>query len=78
MKTAISIPDTVFEAAEETAARLGMSRSQLYTKAVAAFVERQRRRAVTEELNAVYQRTASKMDPVLARLQFGSLPKEDW
>ena len=39
MKTAISIPDPIFQAAEEAAARLSMSRSQLYTKAVAAFVE---------------------------------------
>lgn len=38
MKTAISIPDDVFERAERTAARLGWSRSQLYTRAVAAFL----------------------------------------
>ena len=78
MKTAISIPDPVFKAAEETAARLGMSRSQLYTKAVAAFVERQRRRAVTEALDEVYAGNDSRLDPVLERMQFASLPKEDW
>ncbi|HEX9737109.1 MAG TPA: ChpI protein, partial [Thermoanaerobaculia bacterium] len=30
MKTAISLPDPLFEAAEALAARLSMSRSQLY------------------------------------------------
>jgi hypothetical protein len=33
MKTAISIPDPVFEAAEMFARRTGMSRSQLFTAA---------------------------------------------
>jgi metal-responsive CopG/Arc/MetJ family transcriptional regulator len=36
MKTAISIPDDVFEQVEETAARLGMSRSELLTRAARA------------------------------------------
>jgi metal-responsive CopG/Arc/MetJ family transcriptional regulator len=36
MKTAVSMPDSIFEAAEALAKRLRMSRSQLYTKAVQA------------------------------------------
>lgn len=32
MKTAISIPDPIFEAAEGFARRLGMSRSELYAR----------------------------------------------
>jgi len=38
MKTAISIPDRVFRSAEQLAARLGVSRSELYSKALAALV----------------------------------------
>ncbi|EIJ36932.1 hypothetical protein Thini_4454 [Thiothrix nivea DSM 5205] len=34
MKTAISIPDPVFQAAELFARHFGISRSELYTKAV--------------------------------------------
>ena len=34
MKTAISIPDEVFRSAERLAQRLGVSRSELYAKAV--------------------------------------------
>ena len=34
MKTAISIPDPVFRSAERLAARLGLSRSELYCRAL--------------------------------------------
>ena len=78
MKTAISIPDPIFEAAEETASRLGMSRSQLYAKAVEVFVERHHRERIKEALNAVYGSRDSKLDPVLAEMQFMSLPDDDW
>jgi hypothetical protein len=39
MKTAISIPDDVFHLAEAAAKRLEMSRSELYTRAVQAFLD---------------------------------------
>jgi hypothetical protein len=39
MKTALSTPDDVWYAAEELSQRLGVSRSELSTKAVAAFDE---------------------------------------
>jgi predicted transcriptional regulator len=80
MKTAISIPDPVFEAAEQLAKRLGKSRSQLYSEAVAQYVERRSDAAVTERLNAIYatEPELSKLDPVLEALQWRSLPKEEW
>ena len=78
MKTAISIPDPIFEAAEETASRLGMSRSQLYAKAVEAFIEKLNRKRIKETLNEVYGSQDSKLDPVLAQMQFTSLPEEEW
>ncbi len=78
MKTAISVPDPIFEEAEETVARLGMSRSQLYAKAVQIFVAQHRRERVREALEAVYGSQDSGPDPVLARMQAMSLPKEEW
>jgi metal-responsive CopG/Arc/MetJ family transcriptional regulator len=39
MKTAISIPDDVFRAAERTAKRLGMSRSELFSRAAIEFLK---------------------------------------
>jgi antitoxin MazE6 len=80
MKTAISIPDPVFEAAEELAKRLGKSRSQFYSEAVARYVEQQSETAVTERLNAIYgaEPQLSKLDPIVEALQWRSLPKEEW
>lgn len=80
MKTAISIPDKVFEAAERAAKKLGVSRSELYANAVREFIERYRRENVTEKLNKVYaeDESVSKLDRRLEALQTRSLEKEDW
>jgi predicted transcriptional regulator len=78
MKTAISIPDAVFRSAEQFAKSAKMSRSRLYAKAVAEYVERHRQRGITEALDEVYGKTPSKMDTVLAKLQQMSIFKEEW
>lgn len=78
MKTAVSIPDDVFYAAEELSRRLGLSRSELYTKAVAAFLEHQRATGVKEALDAIYAVQDSRLDLELVRLQALSLPREEW
>jgi hypothetical protein len=80
MKTAISIPDPTFEAAEKLARRLGMSRSQLYTKAIDALVEQYRHSGVTEQLNAVFEANpeAGHLDEGVRELQVQSLTKDDW
>ena len=80
MKTAISIPDRLFEAAERLATRLGMSRSELYSKAVSRFIQENHALGVREQLDAVYatDQASSQIDPFLTRLQIASLPEEDW
>ena len=78
MKTAISIPDVVFRAAEQFARKSKISRSSLYTKAISEYVEKHRRRGITEALDEIHGKLPSKMDPVLAKLQQISIFKEDW
>jgi metal-responsive CopG/Arc/MetJ family transcriptional regulator len=78
MKTAVSIPDPVFNAAEELAAHLGVSRSQLYSRALSEYLEDRLDRRVTERLNEVYAGQSSELDPTLARLQSVSLPRDEW
>lgn len=78
MKTAVSIPDEVFEEAERTAKRLGVSRSELYATAVREFVGRYRREHITEKLNEIYAQADQTLDPTLERLQSRTLEKEDW
>ena len=78
MKTAISLPDSVFEEAEVLAQQLGLSRSELYTKALQVYLKRYNREQMLLKLNQVYSRESSELDPVMARMQFMSLPREDW
>ena len=78
MKTAISIPDEVFAAAEELADRLGISRSELYATAVAEYVKAVRSEGVTARLNAIYPAESSSLDPGLADVQLAALETEDW
>ena len=77
-KTPISLPDLVFEEAEALASQLGRSRSELYTKALQAYLRRHNRSRILSKLNQVYSEESSKLDPVLAKMQFMSLPHEDW
>ncbi len=78
MKTAISLPDPIFEEAEALAQQLGMSRSELYTKALKAYLKRYNRERMLSQLNEVYSQESSELDPVMAKMQFMSLPPEDW
>lgn len=78
MKTAISIPDELFEAADMAAKRLGISRSQLYARAVADYLTHHGSRGVTEQLDQVYQGQPSGLDAVLEQMQFASIDEEDW
>jgi antitoxin MazE6 len=53
MKTAIAVPDEVFEDAERLARRSGKSRSQLFGDAVREYVARHAREEVTEAMDRV-------------------------
>ncbi len=78
MKTAISIPDPVFEEADKLAKRMHVSRSKLYASAIQAYVEAHRANDITEALNRVYSKEDSSLDPVLAALQARALSRDDW
>ena len=78
MKTAISLPDAVFEQAEALAQQLGLSRSELYTKALQSYLKRYNHEQILLKLNQIYGAESSELDPVMARMQFMSLPHEDW
>ena len=78
VKTAISIPDPIFEAAEQLAEQLGISRSRLYATAVEQFVADHRLLDVTERLDAVYAENPAGVDPLFVALQSAVLDGEDW
>ena len=78
VKMEVSIPDTVFHAAESMASRMGMSRSEFYRRAVEDYIKSRGNGAVCEDLNAVYGEESLAVDDALARMQLTSLPDEDW
>jgi metal-responsive CopG/Arc/MetJ family transcriptional regulator len=78
MKTAISIPDTIYESAEQLASRLGQSRSQLYTLAVSRYLAEHKVDNVTQKLDEVYAALDSQLDAGLAKLQSKALSKDKW
>jgi hypothetical protein len=79
MKTAISLPDNLFKAAERLAGRLRLSRSELYQRALAEYLARHDEAIVTEQLDRVYgPAPGGGLDPVLDRLQWASLAREEW
>jgi hypothetical protein len=78
MKTAISLPDDIFRAAERVAKKKGLSRSELYARAIVALLRQEDDADVTAQLNRVYGDSDSRLDPVLAALPGRILEKEDW
>jgi metal-responsive CopG/Arc/MetJ family transcriptional regulator len=80
MKTAISLPDPLFEAADRLARQLGKSRSQLYAEALREYLERYRDEDITRRLNEIYdaEPELAELDPVLEALQLEVLRREKW
>lgn len=67
MKTAVSIPDEVFQEAEALADRLGWSRSQLYAHAVRLLIEAQGADPVTAALNDLADSGIAEAAPTVGR-----------
>lgn len=78
MKTAISIPDPLFQAAEKVAKQAGLSRSELYAKALSDYLEKQRGEWITEQMNRVCERADTGLDDFARELQARSIPPEKW
>lgn len=77
MKTAVSVPDDLFDEAEALARRLGLSRSEVYARALERFLRTHRVDRITEALNRVYAAGSSELDPTLARMQLETLRRAD-
>ena len=78
MKTAISIPDDIFQSAEQLARRMGLSRSELYVQAMKSYLQAHQDEGVTDTLNTIYREIHAQVDPVISSIQIRSLPKDDW
>jgi metal-responsive CopG/Arc/MetJ family transcriptional regulator len=79
MKTAISLPDDVFHAAERHAKRARKSRSQLYAEALAEYLARHAPDEVTEAMNRVAEQLGEpEPDPFLAASARRVFERSEW
>jgi metal-responsive CopG/Arc/MetJ family transcriptional regulator len=80
MKTAISIDDGLLQEADDTARRLGVSRSRLFALAVGDFLARQRQEQMLARLNKVYAGPAESETRLLKgmRSKMHRTLKERW
>lgn len=78
MKTAISIPDDIFEEAERLATDLKTSRSQLYSRALQEFVARHAPDRITEAMNRVVDEVGSEIDKFSQRAAYRVLERVEW
>lgn len=78
MKTDISIPNPLFEAATKLAQKLDMSLSELYTAALVAYIAIYENEDITAQLNEVYEAEGSGLEPELVALQVAAIGEESW
>ena len=78
MKVAISVPDNIYRAADKAARRMRVPRSQLYARAVEAYLKLPEGQDVTERLNAVYGDEIRERDPFLEKAARATLRRARW
>ena len=69
MKTDISIPNAIYQAAEKLAKELGVSLSELYAAALTAYVSQHEKKNIAEKIDAVYVTEPSSIEPEMVELQ---------
>jgi predicted transcriptional regulator len=78
MKTAISVPDEIFENAERLAKRLKRSRSELYSRALAEYLARHATDQVTEAMNEVLASVEEPADSFTTGAARRALRRNEW
>jgi predicted transcriptional regulator len=78
MKTAVSIPDNLFQRAEDLARKLGKSRSQIYREALTEYVLRRDPQSVTSALDEIVDQTGGETDRWLDEAARRALERSEW
>jgi Ribbon-helix-helix protein, copG family len=78
MKTAVSIPDDVFEKAERLARRMKKSRSELFSRALTEYVARHAPDHVTEAMNKVCAEIGIEPEPFGSAAARRTLERVEW
>lgn len=78
MKVAVSIPEQVFREAERVQRRLRVPRSQLYARALEAFVKRHSGAEITAKINATLAKIGDQAEPGWDHPGLEVLRRERW
>ena len=78
MKTAVSIPDPLFESADRVAKHLRISRSELYARALGEFLQEHDPDRITQALDVLYAEEPDELDDALLEMQHHALGNERW
>ena len=78
MKTAVSIPDAIFEKAERLARRARLSRSAIFSAALKEYIARHAPDEVTEAMNRVCDKVGECPEPFVAAAGRRVLENTEW
>jgi len=78
MKTAVSIPDEIFEQAERLARRTKLSRSDVYSRALAEYVARHAPDRITEAMDRVIADLDEPADSFASAVGRRTLARTEW
>jgi metal-responsive CopG/Arc/MetJ family transcriptional regulator len=78
MKIAISVPDDVFQEAEELARRMKCSRSEVYTRALAEYLARHASDRVTEAMDRTLAEIGESPDGFTRAASRRVMRRSDW
>ncbi len=78
MKTAISVPDDIFQLSERLAKKLKVSRSAVFAMGVRKLGLEFDEDDLTARINAVCEEVDTSLDPFWKEVQSRTLPKDKW
>ncbi len=78
MKTAISVPDEVFQQAELAAKRLKLSRSELYSRALSEYLTRHTDSEVTAAIDSTIAEIGQPRDAVISASSARRVLESEW
>jgi metal-responsive CopG/Arc/MetJ family transcriptional regulator len=78
MKTAVSIPNELFEMAEQLAQRTQKSRSRLFSDALREYVARRSPDKITESMNQAVDEIGEEKDTFLSSASRRRLEQSEW
>ena len=78
MKTAISLPDQLFEQADRLARRLDLTRSELYRRALEDYLSRHLPDRVTRALDHLAEELDTRPDAFVSKAALRVMDRQDW